>query len=411
MTLFILRRMAQALISILLITFVLYTYFLYLPPTALAADYNYNLLIANAPEEPLYYEGDMDPKYADNPRGFYLDYAKSYDDAYKIGRPWPWNFFLWLYDPEATMQMNKDGTLSPKGIDLRIGDLHITGSGLLTGDFGTSSVIFKPSLSSLLADKWINSLLLISVSLFLALLLAIPVGVISAVNHKSGLDTALTFLTFVVLSLPPFMLAFVLSSLFSILPHSLREQQGWTWMPMLEAGYAFSTDQEGNWINRIYHMIIPVATLALAQGALLTRHVRSSMLEVLNHDYIRTALAKGLSVYRVIFKHALRNALIPLIAVVSLMLPTLVSVSMIVERVMLYPGIGEPFLKAINACAGVINSPVESYCKPFGGGVTDFTLSLGLIMIMVVVVCVTSMLADILYVTADPRISFGKRKS
>jgi peptide/nickel transport system permease protein len=411
MTLFILRRFVQAVVSVLLISLALYSYFVYLSPYAVRKEYDSDIAIAVQEQEPEYNEFEMLDSYKDHARDFYKDSVTALQETFKMDKPWPYNFVLWVFDPQTTMQKNADGTLSPKGIDIDILGLHIKGSGMLTGDFGTSSVFYSPSLGAQLADKWTNSLLLMATSIFLALLIALPVGIISAINQNSRLDTVLTFATFIGLSIPPFMLAFVLSSLFGLLPYNLREQQGWDWMPMLLPGYVYTLDQEGNWINRIYHMILPVTTLALVQGALLTRHVRSSMLETFNHDYIRTALSKGMSVPRVVIKHALRNALIPLITVIGLLLPAIISGSMIIERVFSYPGMGLLFFNSIGGCTGNPSPQSETFCPPFGGAVPDFTNSLGLMVIMVVIVAIASMLIDILYVAADPRISLDKRKT
>lgn len=407
MTTFILRRFVLAILSILLTTLALYSYFMYVGPNSVFGQYDKLLAQIAKPEEPAFNEFTMPGSYKSDPRAFYLDSAKSFQEIYKVDQPWPLNFVLWLFDPQATTWMDRDGTLKPQGIHIDLLGLKVAGSGLLTGDFGTSTVIYKRSLGSLLTDAWSNTLLLVGTSLAFALLLAIPVGVISAVNQDSPLDTGLTFVTFMGLSIPPFMLAFVLSALFGILPYNIRQQSGWDWFPMLQPGYVFSVDQEGNWVNRIYHMILPVATLALAQGALFTRHVRSSMLEVLRQEYIRTAIAKGATMRRVVMKHALRNALVPIITVVSLSLPAVISGSMIIEQVFSYPGMGLLFFNSARGC-GSAGASLTAYCPPFSY-LPDLTVTLGLIVIMVAVVALSSMMADILYVAADPRISFGRQ--
>jgi peptide/nickel transport system permease protein len=411
MTTFILRRFGQAIASIFFISLVLYTYFLYYSPFAVNGAYSTLQAIATQPEEPEFDKYSMPLEYKDNPRAFFADSVKSYQEVYKLDQPWPLNFILWVFDPRATIQKDSDGTLKPKGIFLDIFGVHIVGSGMLTGDVGSSSLFHIPSLGSQLTDKWTNSLLLMSTALFFSLLIAIPVGIISAINKDSALDTVLTFLTFIALSIPTFMLAFMLSAVFGIFPYNLRQQPGWDWFPMLIPGYVYTQDQEGNWINRIYHLILPVTTLALAQGALLTRHVRSSLLETFNQDYIRTAFAKGMSIPRVVVKHALRNALLPLITVVSLLLPTLISGSMIIERVFSYPGIGNLFFQTVRGCSFTANQATDTFCPPFGGVVPDFTNLLGLIVIMVATVAFASMLADILYVAADPRVTTTKQEN
>ncbi len=410
MTLYILRRFAQAVLSMLITTFVLYMFFVYISSSGVYRQYQDSrseLALRQLHPESTDSFPDATPADLQNN----INYM---EQVYKVDQPWPINFLLWLFDPRATTKMiggDNVGTLVHKGIDVNIFGWHIEGSGILTGDVDTSSV--RPgglSLGQLLSDRGLNTLLLMTSALFFALLLAIPVGIIGAIRQHSWLDTGLTFMTLGGLSIPPFMLAFILSALFGILPYNLRRQNGWDWFPMLQPGYVFSLDQEGNWINRIYHLSLPVATLSLALAAWFARHVRSSMLEVLHQDYIRTAMAKGAPIFRIVTRHAFRNALVPLITVVGLSLPAVISGSMIIEQVFSYPGMGQLFFKAVGGCVGSVNTSLEVHCTPFSY-VPNPAITLGLLLVMVVIVALSSMLADILYVAADPRINLGKRNT
>jgi peptide/nickel transport system permease protein len=136
----------------------------------------------------------------------------------------------------------------------------------------------------------------------------------------------------------------------------------------------------------------------------MSRYIRSAMLEVLGQDYIRTARAKGLGERRVIIKHALRNALISLSTVLGLLLPSLVSGAMVVERVFNYAGMGLLFFDSFGGC---IDPTHEVGCP--GGNVPDYPLALALTLILVVLVGFSNLLADFLYTVADPRISFADR--
>ncbi len=427
MTLYILRRFSQAVLSMLIALFIFYLFFVYIAANPITGTIyrQYQGLqaeLAQLTSQSGSSTGSASPASPASSPEMSVEELRSnvtyMQEVYKVDQPWPLNFLLWLFDPRATMKMSSEnnvgsarntGILVPKGININLFGWQLRGSGILTGDIDTSTV--RPdgaSLGSLLADRGPNSLLLMGAALFFALLIAVPIGIISAINQHSRLDTAITFLTFAGLSIPPFMLAFILSALFAILPYSLRQQGGWDWLPMLQPGYVFSVDQEGNWINRIYHMILPVATLTLVQTVLLVRHVRSSILEVLGQDYIRTALAKGLSTRRVIMKHALRNALIPIITIVSLSLPTIISGSIIVEQVYSYPGMGQLFFKAMGGCVGSVNTSIDVHCTPFTY-VPNPAIALGLLLVMTVLVALSSMLADILYVASDPRIDLSNK--
>jgi peptide/nickel transport system permease protein len=325
---------------------------------------------------------------------------------YKLDKPWPVGFFLWLFDPSDTTQFVNDengNTLQvPKGIDLRIGDLHITGSGILTWDLGfTASVGRDAPVGELIGERWLNTLVLVGSSILLAVLVALPVGIISAVRQRSRLDHTLTFLSFLGFSIPPYMLGVFLVIFLAVLPFIWHNQFKWDWLPYLPSTFATDTDQQGNLMNRLYHLILPCVTLALPQIALLSRYVRSSMLEVLRQDYIRTAWAKGLRSHRVILRHALRNALIPLITMLGVLLPGLASGAIIVETVFGYTGMGQLYFRALGGCIA------ESQPCPPTGYPMDYPLALTLTFIMIVVVALANLLADLLYTAVDPRISYS----
>ncbi len=157
-------------------------------------------------------------------------------------------------------------------------------------------------------------------------------------------------------------------------------------------------------MDRLQHLVLPVATLAIPQIAWLSRHVRFSMLDILKLDYIRTAWAKGLPMRRVVLKHALRNALIPLITSVGVMIPALLAGTIIVESVFSYPGLGQVFFQALGGLPSQMSDT-----EPGSIGRMDYTLTLALMFFLIVVVAVSNMLVDVLYTVADPRISLNQK--
>ena len=330
---------------------------------------------------------------------------------FKNDRPWPLSFFVWLFDPSATTQEATDGSQVRKGIDVTILGANIRGSGILTGDWGTSRFVHQGSdIRVMIGEQTGSTLLLVGVSLLLSLIIAIPLGVLSAVRQGTMMGHLLTFGAFAGRSIPPYALGTLLVLLLAVVPYQLHTFQGMTWLPYLPAGEAFSLDQEHNNVNRMYHLILPAFTLALIQVVWLSRFVRSSMLEVLNQDYIRTARAKGLSSTRVIYKHALRNALIPLITVFGLALPGIVSGAIIIEQVFSYEGLGRLYYRALGGTMTTVGGGGlgRDEIPPIGNPI-DFQVVLPITIMLIAVVAFSNMLADIAYTVADPRVEYSNK--
>jgi peptide/nickel transport system permease protein len=330
---------------------------------------------------------------------------KDLETRYKLDRPWPLSFLAWLYDPSDTTQLDGNLQVVPKGIDITIGDIHLVGSGLLTGDLGTSATrrTGKRPVSELLSDRWVNTVLLMSVSLLLAVVVAVPIGIVTAVKQRSKLEHAITFSLFAGISMPPFVLGLVLISFLALIPKVLHNRAGLSWLPYLPISDVTDFGKSNDLLNHLYHLVLPAITLALIQAVWLSRHLRSAMLEVLGQDYIRTARAKGLGERRVILKHALRNAFISLSTVLGLLLPGLVSGTIVVERVFNYAGMGLLFFDGFGGC---IDPTHEIGCP--GGTAPDYPLALVLTVILVILVAFSNLLADLMYTVVDPRISFEK---
>lgn len=308
---------------------------------------------------------------------------------YKLDSPYPVSYLRWLFDPLDTTRVdpNNGNVVVQKGIDIQIGDFELKGSGWLTGDFGNSLQVAKgQNVMGLMWDKVGNTLALTISSLLLSILIAFPIGIISAIRQYSRLDYSVTAFSFVGLSMPTFWMGLMLSIGFGVLAKQFHDA-GWNWLPYLPTGFAYDTDQQNNIINRVYHLILPVTVLSFVNVAQFSRFVRASMLEVMRQDYVRTAWAKGAAQRNVILKHALRNALIPAITVVTLSLPFLFSGAVATEQVFSYPGMGKLFISAIF--------------------VLDFPLVMSFLLIITALIILSNILADVLYAVADPRIAYN----
>ncbi|HPZ10695.1 MAG TPA: ABC transporter permease [Candidatus Eremiobacteraeota bacterium] len=244
-------------------------------------------------------------------------------------------------------------------------------------DMGYSLVNGKPVLKSIM-ERLPNTLILMGLSYLTAILLALPLGIYSAVKQYSPGDYILTVLSFTGISIPSFWLGLMLICLFTVK------------LQLLPSIGTISPDIGDNIIIQIYdfikHLIMPFFVLVFTNLAAWSRYVRSSMLEVLKADYIRTARAKGQSELKVLYKHALRNAMIPLITLIGLSLPDLLAGAFVTEMIFSWPGMGRLGMDAIFH--------------------RDYTVLMGTIMFSSIVIIVSNLITDIFYVITDPRIRF-----
>jgi len=249
---------------------------------------------------------------------------------------------------------------------------------VMTGDWGTSFVSRRPVLEEI-ADRLFNTLLLMGTALFVTLAIAIPLGVISALRQYSLTDTVLTAFAFAGNSLPVFWFGLLLIMVFSI----------WLgWFPgsgMTTLGKPFSIP------DLIWHMVLPVTMLALVTAAGYMRYMRSSMLDVVNQDYMRTARSKGLTEWQINLRHGLRNALIPLVTLLAFEVPLLFGGALYTETIFAWPGIGRLF-----------------YERAVKG---DMPMVMALVMIFSALTILAMFLADAAYTVLDPRIQLGRRKT
>jgi peptide/nickel transport system permease protein len=243
------------------------------------------------------------------------------------------------------------------------------------GDLGISMEDKRP-VTDKIVERIPATLTLMATAIIISILLAIPIGVYSAVKQYSKLDYFFTAYSFLGIAVPSFFIALLVILFFSI---------KLSWFPV--SGMRDVYDHFDLW-DRVYHLILPSLTLAFGLIATKSRFMRSSMLEVIKQDYVRTARAKGLSEKKVIFKHALRNALIPIITLIALQIPTLFGGALFIENLFAWPGMGR---LAVNAIF-----------------LRDYQVIMGTTLIAAVLVVLGNLIADILYAFVDPRITFGK---
>jgi len=279
--------------------------------------------------------------YADNP-SVSPEALQQIAERYGLNQPVPVQYLLWL-------------------------------KAMVVGDWGFSIRTGKPVIAEI-ATRIGPTLQLGGLSLLISLIIAVPLGIISASRRGSKLDTTLTLVSFAGISTPVFWLALLLQLLFSV-------ELGW----LPSAG--LQSIGGGSFGDRVLHIIMPAAVLSLATIASWSRFIRSGMMDVLNQDYIRTAYAKGRSEWGVILLHALRNALIPAVTVIAVDFATVISGAVITETVFAWPGIGRLFMESMNG--------------------RDYPMLMGLMMMGSLGIILANIIADVAYAALDPRIRYG----
>lgn len=254
------------------------------------------------------------------------------------------------------------------------------------GDLGYSRIYKKPTLS-LMWWRIGNSLWLQIPAFVLALSVALPVGIYSAIRQYSPLDYSATLFTFFGVSIPAFWFGIMMIYLFAVW-HPWTALPFMEWLKLPAGGFSTPGIAEGlpRLLDRLRYMLLPTVVLSLLFMASYTRYTRSSMLEVVRQDYVRTARAKGLSETVVINKHALRNAMIPLATIVALSIPALFAGAPLTETIFGWPGVGRLLVEAT-----------------LGG---DYAVAQAIIIFLATMVIVFNLLADISYALLDPRIRY-----
>ena len=245
---------------------------------------------------------------------------------------------------------------------------------LLQGNLGYSMKSYEP-VSAMIGSHIGPTLLLMGASLALSLLIAVPAGIYSAVKQYSKGDYAVVTASFIGSSIPSFFLALILIYIFTVK------------LGILPSGGMNTLGMDGSVADTIRHMVLPVTVLAVSLAGSNIRYIRSSFLEILQQDYLRTARAKGIGYKRVIWKHAMRNALLPIVTVIGMQIPMLFGGAVIIEQVFSWPGLG---LMTMTAIMG-----------------RDYPVIMGVCLLSAVVVLVSNLITDILYALVDPTIQLN----
>ncbi len=251
---------------------------------------------------------------------------------------------------------------------------------VLRGDWGTSQITRRPALVEI-GEKLPNTLYLSLIAFFGALLIAIPIGITSAIRQYSWFDHLMTTIAFIGQSMPVFWFGLILIIIF----HATLKNP-FTGGPLLPGGGMYTIGAPSTLEDRITHLILPASVLIFFSLGSHIRYMRAGMLDVMHQDYIRTAHAKGLQERAVIAKHAFKNSIIPLVTIIGLEIPGLVSGALITETIFSWPGMGRLFFNSIERA--------------------DYAVMMGSLMISATLIISFGLITDIVYGFLDPRIRF-----
>ena len=255
------------------------------------------------------------------------------------------------------------------GLDKPMHERYLNWVGnVLHGSLGESWNIARgQQVNVIIGTRLPNTVMLMTTGLVFSLLIAIVIGTISAVRQYSLLDNLFTAFAFFGISIPAFWFGLIMLKIFPV-------------------GGLYSVGHQDDLIDRMWHLILPMIVLSLLQVAQWSRFLRSSLLETLRQDYIRTARAKGQVERLVLFRHAFRNAMIPLVTVMALAIPTLFGGAIFTETIFNWPGMGQLLVGAV--------------------GAQDWPVAMGVVIITAGLTIVANFVADVAYVVVDPRIRY-----
>jgi peptide/nickel transport system permease protein len=295
--------------------------------------------------------------------------------------------------PEEGIWLNIAWLTGYDGLMSKYAAFHGSGHGLLRLDFGKSwKLSAAQPVTDLIKSRLGNTLILMATASIISMIIAIPIGIYSGVHQYSKVDYAVTTFAFFGSAMPVFWFGLMLILVFS---HGFKQ---WDLPYMPSGGVTMVRESQpgsvlaimnvapGSLVDRVVHIILPAAMLSLAHMASWSRYMRSSMLEVLRQDYVRTARAKGLIERVVIVKHALRNALIPIVTIIVFQIPALFGGATLTETIFAYPGLGRLYFDAL--------------------GANDWPVMMAILFIDAVLVVFATLLGDVLYTVVDPRIRF-----
>jgi peptide/nickel transport system permease protein len=247
--------------------------------------------------------------------------------------------------------------------------------GLVQGDLGHTFKNHIP-VGDILWPTVKNTMILMAAAWILSLIIAIPWGIYNSTNEYGFSDQTSNFISYLGFAMPTFWFGIIMQQTFALK------------LDILPLSDMYDMDKQGDIGNLMLHLVLPVTVLSLGFLAGYVKYSRSSMLEVLNQDYIRTARAKGLKERKVVFRHALRNALIPIITILGLDLPILVGGAALTESVFNWPGMGRLFVEMAVS--------------------REYSVLMSITLVVSVMVVIGNLLADILYAVVDPRVQYGR---
>lgn len=299
------------------------------------------------------------------------DVKEAMKREFGLDKPLPVQYVIWIIGNDW-MKVDSDGD--------GIMDSYGTRKGILRGDFGFSFRNRKPVLGEI-GDRLGNTIYLMTATLLITALIAIPIGILSAVRQYSLFDITATTLSFMGQAIPEFWLGLIL-----ILVFYATLNNPFTGEPLFPPGGMYTIGEPFSIWDRLHHLILPVTMGMVGWVAWYSRFLRSSMLEVINQDYIRTARAKGQTERKVLYKHGLKNALIPLVTMFALDFPYIFAGSLVVELIFSWPGMGRLYYDA------------ATY--------RDYPILLGILIIGAGLIIISNLLADIGYAFLDPRVRY-----
>jgi peptide/nickel transport system permease protein len=289
-----------------------------------------------------------------------------------LDKPIYLQYIYWLVGNDwAKTDMDGDGVAETPG----------TRKGILRGDFGTSLVNRGKPVIQVIGERLPNTLMLMLASEVIIILGSLIIGVYSAIRQYSTMDNLMTGLSFIGYSMPIFFIALISMYIFGV----LFQRWGLPYLPTV----GMFDPKVGKTAGQIaLHMVLPVLSMSIISFAAYSRYIRSTMLEVMNQDYIRTAKSKGLPRREIIFIHALKNASLPIVTVVGLDLPLLLGGAVVTERIFAWPGMGRLFLDYVSR--------------------SDVAVVMGILMLIAVAVIIFQIITDVVYAWLDPRIRYEK---
>jgi peptide/nickel transport system permease protein len=253
--------------------------------------------------------------------------------------------------------------------------------GILEGNLGVSLVTAAP-ISKTLGDRIPNTLKLMGVALLLSLVLGISLGVFSAFKQGTKVDNVLTVVVFAGISLPSYLIALLTVVLFAVLPYTLA---GFKLFPA--TGMEDPLNKGDAFFDQLWHLILPAAVMSFGLTATFLRYTRASVLEVMRQDHVTTARSKGLPERRVRVRHILRNALLPVVTVIGLVIPQLITAGLFVETLFVWPGLGSLSIQSTQ--------------------LRDYPMIMAIGLLVSATVVVSNLVTDIAYAFVDPRIRYS----